>query len=279
MLLILYCHFLSGLQLMALRVWFCWIQMPGHQNQRRNTRLFKKKKVPVSVGNFFGVKKEMLRHCLSWKLVWHMFLWSRLGPQESAPFLWEVAQLNPTWPPNEAAFLDESDEDVALLLSNVWHCQVLTSVCCALSQALLAGLSIASLLLVTLTTEAPRQTGKKHDVKTQKNAQTMVYKYNMYTLGNKNWNHRNHQWFVDFVKRRSSTKLKVRCTRSMMTLKSLHWELLREQPQSPQSGTFFMLRNCWLSVHNCGLFSEVFYWSWQRSWVSGDLTKPWVNQR
>lgn len=56
----------------------------------------------------------------------------------------------------DAAFLeasDPSDSDVAKLLSNVWQCQVLASVCCALCQALLAGLSIASLLLVTLPTE------------------------------------------------------------------------------------------------------------------------------
>ena len=56
----------------------------------------------------------------------------------------------------DAAFLEASDpldSDVAKLLSNVWQCQVLASVCCALSQALLAGLSIASLLLVTLPAE------------------------------------------------------------------------------------------------------------------------------
>jgi len=56
----------------------------------------------------------------------------------------------------DAAFLealDPQDSDVAKLLSNVWQCQVLASVCCALSQALLAGLSIASLLLVTLPAE------------------------------------------------------------------------------------------------------------------------------
>ncbi|CAK9051571.1 unnamed protein product, partial [Durusdinium trenchii] len=49
--------------------------------------------------------------------------------------------------------LDPQDADVAKLLSNVWQCQVLASVCCDLCQALLAGLSIASLLLVTLSAE------------------------------------------------------------------------------------------------------------------------------